>query len=72
MAQKEDVVNGTTADPEYALRNMLQRYEVVMLDDLSTGLPDFSWAQLFLAIDRLSRKNLTHSVVWARIIRFSQ
>jgi hypothetical protein len=38
--------------------NMLQRYEVLMMEDLVTGLPDFSWAQLFLAIDRLSRNDL--------------
>jgi len=38
--------------------NMLQRYEVLMMEDLIIGRPDFSWAQLFLAIDRLSRKNL--------------
>jgi hypothetical protein len=28
------------------------------MDDLIISQPDFSWAQLFLAIDRLSRKNL--------------
>lgn len=38
--------------------NMLQQYEVLMMEDLIAGRPDFSWAQLFLAIDRLSRKNL--------------
>ena len=47
-----------TADAEYAVLNMLQRYEVLMMEDLIIGRPDFSWAQLFLAIDRLSRKNL--------------
>jgi hypothetical protein len=29
-----------------------------MMDDLIISQLDFSWAQLFLAIDRLSRKNL--------------
>ena len=29
-----------------------------MMEDLLLGGPDFSWAQLFLAIDQLSRKNL--------------
>ena len=46
------------ADAEEAVLNMLQRYEVLMMEDLITGRPDFSWAQLFLAVDRLSRKNL--------------
>jgi len=46
------------ADAEEAVLNMLQRYEVLMIEDLMTGRPDFSWAQLFLAIDRLSRKNV--------------
>ncbi len=45
------------ADAEEAVLNMLQRYEVLMMEDLIIGRPDFSWAQLFLAIDRLSRKN---------------
>jgi hypothetical protein len=46
------------ADADEAVLNMLQRYEVLMMEDLIVGRPDFSWAQLFLAIDRLSRKNL--------------
>ena len=46
------------ADADEAVLNMLQRYEVLMMEDLIIGRPDFSWAQLFLAIDRLSRKNL--------------
>ena len=37
---------------------MVQRYEALMMEDLIIARPDFSWAQLFLAIDRLSRKNL--------------
>ena len=45
-------------DADEAVLNMLQRYEVLMMEDLIIGRPDFSWAQLFLAIDRLSRKNL--------------
>ena len=28
------------------------------MDDLVAERPDSSWAQLFLAVDRLSRKNL--------------
>jgi hypothetical protein len=46
------------ADADEAVLNMLQRYEVLMMEDLIIGRPDFSWAQLFLAIDRLSRKKL--------------
>jgi hypothetical protein len=46
------------ADADEAVLSMLQRYEVLMMEDLITGRPDFSWAQLFLAIDRLSRKNV--------------
>lgn len=45
-------------DVDEAVLHMVQRYEVLMMEDLITGRPDFSWAQLFLAIDRLSRKNL--------------
>jgi len=46
------------ADADEAVLNMLQRYEALMMDDLIVGRPDFSYSQLFLAIDRLSRKNL--------------
>jgi hypothetical protein len=46
------------ADADEAVLNMLQRYEVLMLEDLVIGRPDLSWAQLFLAVDRLSRKNV--------------
>ena len=45
-------------DVDEAVLHMVQRYEVLMMEDLITGRPDFSWAQLFLAIDRLSRKSL--------------
>ena len=46
------------ADADEAVLNMIQRYEVLMMEDLIAGRPDFSWAQLFLAIDRLSRNGL--------------
>jgi hypothetical protein len=46
------------ADADEAVLNMLRRYEVLTMDDLIICQPDFSWAQLFDAIDRLSRKNL--------------
>ena len=45
-------------DADEVVLNMVQRYEVLMMEDIIIGRPDFSWAQLFLAIDRLSRKNL--------------
>lgn len=46
------------AEAEQAVLNMLRRYEVLMMEDLISVRPDFNWAQLFLAIARLSRKNL--------------
>ncbi len=46
------------ADADEAVLCMVQRYGVLMMDDIIIGQSDFSWAQLFLAIDRLSRKNL--------------
>lgn len=55
---EEQIMGTGSADADEAVLNMLQRYEVFMMDDLIVGRPDFSWAQLFLAIDRLSRKNL--------------
>ena len=45
-------------DADEVVLNMVQRYEVLMMEDLIIARPDFSWAQLFLAIDRLSRKSL--------------
>jgi hypothetical protein len=57
--KKEKQIMATgNADADEAVLNMLQRYEVLMMEDLITGRPDFSWSQLFLAVDRLSRKNL--------------
>lgn len=46
------------ADADEAILDMLQRYEVLTMDDLIITQPNFSWTQLFLAVDRLSRKNL--------------
>lgn len=46
-------------DAEQAVLNMLRRYEAMTMDEvLLGGQPDFSWAQVFLAIDRLSRQKL--------------
>ncbi|SLM47251.1 protein of unknown function [Nitrospira japonica] len=45
-------------EAEEAILNMLQRYEVLAMEDLIVGRPDFTWGQLFLAVDRLSRTNV--------------
>lgn len=45
-------------DVDEAVLDLLQRGEGLMMDDLIAERPDFSWAQLFLAVDRLSRRNL--------------
>lgn len=45
-------------EAEEAVLNMLHRYEVLELEDLIISRPDFSWGQLFLAVDRLSRTNV--------------
>jgi hypothetical protein len=55
---EEQIMGRGSAEADKAVLKMLQRYEVLMMDDLIVGRPDFSWAQLFLAIDRLSRKSL--------------
>jgi hypothetical protein len=51
-------MSSRSAEAEQAVLNMLRRYEVLMMEDLSSGRPDFSWAQLCLAIAQLRRKNL--------------
>jgi hypothetical protein len=45
-------------DADEAVLTMLDRYGVLMLDDLITGRPDFSLTQLFHAIDQLRRTNV--------------
>ena len=56
---KEEQIMGTgNVHADEAILNMLQRYDGLMIEDVIAGQPDFSWAQLFLAIDRLSRKHL--------------
>ena len=51
-------MDAANTDADNAVLNMLRRYEVLVMEDLVISQPDFSWAQLFLAVDRLSRKNL--------------
>ncbi|MDF0674778.1 MAG: hypothetical protein P0120_10655 [Nitrospira sp.] len=47
------------ADMELAILTMLQRYEVMTMDEMLTvGQPDFAWSHVFVAINRLSRQNL--------------
>jgi hypothetical protein len=58
MAKEEQIMGAGSADADEVVLNMLQRYGALMMDDLIAERPEFSWAQLFLAIDRLSRKNL--------------
>jgi len=59
MANGEEIMGAeSTNNADEVVLNMLQRYGTLMMDDLIAERPKFSWAQLFLAIDRLSRKNL--------------
>ena len=51
-------MDAENTDADNAVLNTLHRYEVLVMEDLIICQPDFSWAQLFLAVDRLSRKNL--------------
>ena len=58
MAKEEHVMGTANAGAEQAILNTLRRYKVLRIEDLSSGLLDFSWSQLILAVDRLSRKNM--------------
>ncbi len=47
------------SETEQAVMGMLQQHRVMMLDEVLTiGEPDFTWNELFLAVDCLSRKQL--------------
>ncbi len=47
------------ADTEPTILNMLQQHEVMTMDEILTvGQPDFTWSQVFVAIDHLSRQKL--------------
>jgi hypothetical protein len=46
------------AGADEAVLNILDRYRVLMLEDLITGRPDISFTQLALAIQRLSRTDV--------------
>jgi hypothetical protein len=56
--KEEQAMSTGNEDAEEVVLYLLQRDERLMMDDLVAERPDFSWAQLFLAVDRLSRKNL--------------
>ncbi|MEK9138646.1 MAG: hypothetical protein AAB393_16100 [Bacteroidota bacterium] len=59
MTNGEEIMGAeSTNNADEVVLNMLQRYGTLMMDDLITERPKFSWAQLLLAIDRLSGKNL--------------
>ena len=59
MTNGEEIMGAeSTHNADEVVLNMLQRYGTLMMDDLITERPKFSWAQLLLAIDRLSGKNL--------------
>jgi hypothetical protein len=55
---EEQIMDAANTDADNAVLNMLERYEVLVMEDLVICQPGFSWTQLFLAADRLSRKNL--------------
>jgi len=46
---------GTTTDIEMAIFQELKKRGPCHFDDLAKSLPTFSWNQLFLTVDRLSR-----------------
>ena len=56
--KEEQIMVTGNVHVDEAILNMLQRSDGLMMEDVIAGQPDFSWAQLFLAIDRLSRKHL--------------
>ena len=58
LKKKELIMSTGNADADKAILDMLQRYEVLTMDDLIISQPNFCWAELFLAVGRLSRKNL--------------
>ena len=58
VAKEEQIMGIESVDADEAVLNMLQPDEGLMMDDLIAERPDLMWPELFLAIDRLSRKNL--------------
>lgn len=46
-------------ETEQAILKILHQHRVMMLDEVLTiGEPDFTWNELFFAVDHLSRKQL--------------
>jgi hypothetical protein len=56
MGRKEPLMSSRYAEAEQAVLDMLRSYEMLTMEDLMIGQPQYSWAQLFLAIDVLSRE----------------
>jgi len=66
LSREENSVMATGhADTEQTVLNMLDQHTMMTMDEIlrSTQL-NFSWAQMYLAIDRLSRTNM---IVLSRI-----
>ena len=45
-------------EQEEAVLNMLRRYKVLRIEDLSSGLLDFSWSQLISPSTGLAERNM--------------
>ena len=58
IGKKKPLMSSCDAGAELAVLSMVRRYEVLMMEDLIIGRPDFSWVQMILAAERLSRNNL--------------
>ncbi len=43
-------------EAEQAVLDMLRSHKMLTMEDIVSAKPEFSWAQLFLAIDVLSRE----------------
>ena len=46
-------------DTEHAVLSILKQYQAMTMDEIiHEGQPDFTWGEVFLAINRLSRRQL--------------
>ena len=57
----------TNVSAEEAVVEMLQRIGPCGIDDLVTSLPNLSWGEVFVAVDRMSRDGR----VWLRQLGYS-
>jgi hypothetical protein len=53
---KETIMGTGYLEAKQAIQEMLRSHEVLTMEDILNATPEFSWAQLFLAIDLLSRE----------------